>query len=176
MKMTLIDRRSDISFFNLLADSYRRLIGRSITPDGMTTEQAARWLYEDAPFAILAHDTAPDPLFVYGNKAAQKRFEYTREELIGLPSRLSAEPSERDERQHFLDQVTRDGFVTGYCGIRIAKSGRRFWIEDATVWQLTDAAGTYRGQAAMLPHTADVQASNNHREVTGWVPHPKSNV
>lgn len=156
MERILIDQGNDLLFFNLLADSYRRLVGRSLAPEEMTTEQAARWLYEDAPFAILAHNTAPDPIFVYGNKAAQQRFEYTWEELTRLPSRLSAEPSERGERQHFLEQVERDGFITGYSGIRITKSGKRFWIENATVWDLTDADGTYRGQAAMIPRTDDV--------------------
>jgi PAS domain-containing protein len=151
-----MDLRNDLSFFHLLADSYRRLLGRSLTPEGMTAEQGTRWLYEDAPFVILAHNTAPDPVFIYGNKAAQRRFGYEWEELTALPSRLSAEAPERDERQQFLEQVTRDGFATGYSGIRIAKSGERFRIENATLWQLIDIQGTYRGLAAMLPQTVDI--------------------
>jgi hypothetical protein len=47
--------------------------------------------------------------------------------------------------------VTRDGFVTGYSGVRVTKSKRRFRIEHATVWQLIDEQGIYRGQAAMIP-------------------------
>ncbi len=45
--------------------------------------------------------------------------------------------------------------ATGGCALprRAASSS---WIEDATVWQLTDEFGTYRGQAAMLPRTLDV--------------------
>lgn len=154
----MIDRRYDISFFNLLADSYRRLLGQSFVPKEIASDQAAQWLYEDAPFAVLAHNTAIDPIFVYGNKAAQRCFEYTWEELTVLPSRLSAEPAERGERQRFMEQVARDGFVTGYRGIRVTKTGKRFWIENATVWDLTDADGTYRGQAAMIPLVADVQS------------------
>ncbi len=145
----MIEQGCETSFCSMLADSYRRLVGQRLTPEGMSAGQAARWLYEDAPFALLAHNTAPDPIFIYGNKAAQQCFEYEWEELMVLPSRLSAEASEQGERQKFLEQVERDGFVTGYCGIRIAKSGKRFWIENATVWQLTDAAGTYYGQAAI---------------------------
>ena len=151
-----MDLRNDLSFFHMLADSYRRLIGQSITPEGMTAEQGMRWLYEDASFGILAHNTAPDPVFIYGNKAAQQRFGYQWEELTVLPSRLSAEAPERADRQQFLERVARDGFVTGYDGIRIAKSGRRFRIKNATVWQLIDATGAYSGQAAMLPDTVDV--------------------
>lgn len=149
------DLRNDLSFFHLLADSYRRLVGESLTPEGMTAEQGMRWLYADAPFVVLAHNTAPDPVFIYGNKAAQRRFGYEWEELTVLPSRLSAEAIERGERQRFLERVARDGFVTGYGGIRIAKSGQRFRIENATVWQLIDAEGRYCGQAAMLPQTVD---------------------
>lgn len=144
------------AFFKLLSTSYTRLLGKSLTPGGMSVEAAARWLYEDAPFGLLAHNTGADPLFVYGNKAVQRRFEYTWQELTALPSRLSAEAPNREERQAFLDRVQKDGYVTGYRGLRIAKSGKRFWIEDATVWQLTDELGTYRGQAAMLPRTLDV--------------------
>jgi hypothetical protein len=151
-----MDVRNEISFFHLLAESYFRLVGQSLTPEGMTAEQGMRWLYEDASFVILAHNTAPDPVFIYGNKAAQRRFGYEWEELTRLPSRLSAEAPERGERQRFLERVARDGFVTGYVGIRIAKSGKRFRIKNATVWQLIDTEGTYRGQAAMLPQTVDV--------------------
>jgi hypothetical protein len=143
-------------FFELLDDSYSRLLGRSLAPAGMTIEAAARWLYEDAPFGILAHNTDADPTFIYGNMAAQRRFEYTWQELTSLRSRLSAEALNREERQQFLERVRRDGFVTGYRGLRITKAGKRFWIEDATVWQLTDDVATYRGQAAMLPRTLDV--------------------
>lgn len=146
------DFRSNPEFFHLLNTSYLRLLGAPLV--AVNIPDPARWLYEDAPFAVLAHNTAVDPVFIYGNKAAQTLFEYSWNELITLPSRLSAEPMERAERQRFLDRVLRDGFVTGYRGIRVAKSGQRFWIEDATVWDLRDEQGTFRGQAAMIPHTA----------------------
>ncbi|WP_437377230.1 MEKHLA domain-containing protein [Inquilinus limosus] len=38
--------------------------------------------------------------------------------------------------------------MTSYRDLRVAKSGRRFWIENATVWRLIDEAGTLHGQAA----------------------------
>jgi len=52
----------------------------------------------------------------------------------------------REERQCLLDAVNRHGFATGYRGLRIAKSGRRFWIENVTVWQLIDRCGFLHGQ------------------------------
>jgi hypothetical protein len=151
-----MDLRNDRVFYDLLAGSFERLTHQTFVPKEISPDDAPRWLYEEAPFGVLAHNTAEDPVFVYGNRTAQNRFEYSWDELTSLPSRLSAEAPERSERERFLDEVRRYGFVANYKGVRIAKSGKRFWIEDAIVWQLTDADGTYRGQAAFLPRTSDV--------------------
>jgi hypothetical protein len=146
-----VELYKDIDFFNLLSGSYRRFIGQSLTPNELPVKDAAHWLYMEASFPVLAHNIDFDPVFIYGNKAAQNLFGYDWNELITLPSRLSAEPLERDSRAEFLEGVARDGYVTGYSGIRIAKSGRRFRIADATVWQLIDDEAGIWGQAAMLP-------------------------
>jgi len=142
----------DPQFFDLLTGSYRRLLDADLVAPG----QDARWLYAEAPFAVLAHNTDDDPRFVYGNRTAQSCFELSWDEIVGMPSRLSAEAPEREERQRLLDAVARDGFVTGYRGIRIAKSGRRFFIEDGVIWQLIDGEGVFRGQAATFSRWTDV--------------------
>lgn len=100
------------------------------------------------PFVVLAHGTDADPSFIYANKAAQACFGYAWEEFLSLPSRLSAEAQDREERQRLLDRVHRDGFMSGYRGVRIAKSGRRLIIEDGVVWELIDRQGARHGQAA----------------------------
>lgn len=145
---------TDTELFRLLANSYRRLLSVALVPEGMSDTAGAAWLYECAPFGLLAHGTQADPVFMYGNRRAQAIFGYDWDEITALPSRLSAQAPERGERQTFLDSVTREGFVKDYRGIRITKSGQRFWIERATVWQLIDDAGVLRGQAAMIPHVA----------------------
>jgi hypothetical protein len=142
--------QTDPGFFNLLNSSFTRLLHRPLT------EKGAVWLYEDAPFVVLAHNTDPDPIFVYANKAAQRCFEYGWDEFVRLPSRLSAEAVLQEKRQADLEAVARDGFITGYKGIRIAKSGRRFCINDVTIWQLIDDAGVHRGQAATFSDWTDV--------------------
>jgi PAS domain S-box-containing protein len=138
----------DLEFFALLAGSHLRYLGYPLVSTGQTSEDAARWLYEESQQCILAHNTASDPHFVYANKAAQACFEYSWDEMISLPSRLSAEAPDRAERQRLLDKVSRDGFATDYSGVRIAKSGRRFWIENVTLWQLVGTDGVLYGQAA----------------------------
>jgi len=54
------------------------------------------------------------------------------------------------ECSYILKSVAEKGFVTGYRGLRIARSGRRFWIEDGVVWQLMTETGTSFGQAAVF--------------------------
>jgi hypothetical protein len=142
----------DRDFFELLTGSFARVVGKPLVADG----QGPDWLYQDAPFALLAHNTGADPVFVYANKTAQACFEYTWDEFITIPSRLSAEAPNRAERQRLFDAVSRDGFIADYRGPRIAKSGRRFWIENGIVWQLYDKGGTLRGQAATFSSWKDI--------------------
>jgi PAS domain-containing protein len=147
---------SNPAFYQLLTDSYARVLGHPLVPHAMPVVEAAQWLYESAPFAVLAHNTDPDPLFIYGNKAAQRRFEYSWDEITRLPSRLSAEAPNREERQQFLARVQRLGYEAGYKGVRITKSGQRFMIEEATLWQLLDGEGKLHGQAVVIPRTRDI--------------------
>jgi hypothetical protein len=145
-----MDLSSEPHFFDLLSSSYARLTQRRLLPDEILHERGAAWLYHEAPFCLLAHNRDPDPRFIYANKAAQDCFEYSWDALTALPSRLSAEAINREERQRLLDKVAAQGYATDYRGVRIARSGRRFWIEDGTVWQLIDGAGLVHGQAAMF--------------------------
>jgi PAS domain S-box-containing protein len=142
--------------FEVLVGSYRRLFGAEPPFLAGRTEADAHWLYAEAPACVLAHDTEPDPRFIYANRAAQELFGYDWEEFIGLPSRLSAEAPDRAERQRLLDAVARDGFATGYAGVRIAKSGRRFRIEDGILWQLRQPDGSLRGVAASFTQWRDL--------------------
>ncbi|MBI3144307.1 MAG: MEKHLA domain-containing protein [Pseudogulbenkiania sp.] len=135
-------------FFRLLAGSYLRLTGRPLLDPALPAAEAMRWLYEDAPFCVLAHDTAASPVFMYANRTAQRCVGYDWDEFTQLESRLSAEAPNREERHRLLETVQRNGFAEGYRGLRIAKGGRRFWIEEVTVWNLVDEAGVYHGQGA----------------------------
>ena len=139
------DNRYHQAHVELLLDSYRRLLGKPM-PD-TTGDDLGRVIYE-ADFALLSHNTDPDPLFNYGNRTALGLFELTWQELVGMPSRFSAEPVNREERERLLAQVTRDGYIDHYAGIRIAQSGKRFMIQNAVVWNVHDREGNYYGQAA----------------------------
>lgn len=130
-----------------LLKSLRRLTGRCLVePDQAIPDQARALFY--APFVVLSHNTDAQPVLNYANRAGLKLFELAWEELIELPSRHTAEPIHQDERARLLATVARHGFIDDYCGVRITKSGRRFVIEKASVWNLHDENGFPYGQAA----------------------------
>lgn len=95
----------------------------------------------------MTHNTDADPRFIYANRTTQACYGYDWNEFTELRSRFSAEAVNREERQRLLDAANRDGYVTEYRGLRVAKSGRRLWIDHVTLWQLIDETGTLHGLA-----------------------------
>ncbi|HEY4258950.1 MAG TPA: MEKHLA domain-containing protein [Schlesneria sp.] len=136
-----------IEHTQVLLDSYRHWTGKELMPrTGGNLEQAVA-LYQ-VPFVVVSHGTQTDPILNYGNAAALNLWEMPVEQLLQTPSRLTAEPVHRDERALLMARTTRDGFVDDYQGIRISAKGRRFRIDQATVWNLINAVGERVGQAA----------------------------
>jgi len=136
-----------------IAASYSRLTGKYLIPDGAAVE-AALW---NLDAVLVAHGNEADPIFFYANRAALSLFEFPAEEFIRLPSRLSARPLARDERAHMLARVSEHGFIDDYAGVRTARSGVCFRIEQAIVWNLSDPNGTPSGQAASFDRWMPVE-------------------
>jgi len=143
----------DATFVAALLASYAELLREPLVPAHVPPADAAAWLYAEADFAVLAHDTQPDPAFVYANLEAQRHFEGSWQELVGMPSRLSAEAPERAERAATLAQVAQHGYTRDYSGLRVARTGRRFWIERGTIWNVQGPGGVAWGQAASFGRT-----------------------
>jgi hypothetical protein len=131
-----------VAHTQVLLDSYHRWVGEQLIPRVGSAEDQARALFH-SPFVVVSHGTQSDPILSYGNETALNLWE-----VDIMPSRLTAEPMHRDERAQLLERTTRDGYVNDYRGIRISSTGKRFLIEQATVWNLVDAAGNRVGQAA----------------------------
>ena len=130
-----------------IKNSYRQLLLKELISDLQSDEQFARQLFY-APFAVVSHDTASDPVFNYANLKALELFELGWEDFTRLPSRLSAEPVNQAERERLLAEVTEKGYIDHYEGVRISSTGKRFLIKNAVVWNLTDKNHCYKGQAA----------------------------
>jgi hypothetical protein len=131
----------------MVARSFQHWMGRELLPGVPVGPALAAGIF-GAPFVLVSHGTEPDPILNYGNQVALNLWEMTWEELTSTPSRLTAEAPNREERARLLARVTRDGFIDNYSGVRISKSGRRFRIDQAIVWNLLTAAGEAAGQAA----------------------------
>jgi len=131
----------------IILDSFAKLMGRELIDRSGSQEEQSQRLFE-APFVVVSHNTADDPILNYGNKAALNLWEANLETLLQMPSRKTAEPVHRDERAELLRRVTENGFIDDYQGIRISATGKRFQIDQAIVWNLTDADDNPAGQAA----------------------------
>ena len=130
-----------------IRNSYRQLLLKELIPDIQSDEEFARQLFY-APFALVSHDTASDPVFNYANLKALELFELSWEDFTCLPSRLSAESVNQAERERLLAEVTEKGYIDHYEGVRISSTGKRFLIKNAVVWNLIDKNQSYKGQAA----------------------------
>jgi hypothetical protein len=144
-----------VTWTQVVLNSYHRLMGEELIEReakaialgaGDAIEQS-KTLYL-APFALVSHGTETDPILNYGNQTALKLWEMSWEVLTKTPSRLTAEPMNREERQQMLMQVNERGFIDNYRGVRISSTGKRFYLKKAIVWNLTDSAGKHCGQAA----------------------------
>lgn len=130
----------------LLFDSYARLLKRPLMEVYETADLGRQAFFAD--FALLSHNTQSDPIFNYANKTALDLFELSWADLISMPSRLSAEAGKQEERDKAMLKVTNNGYIEDYSGVRISKSGKRFLMRGAVVWNVIDRQGQYRGQAA----------------------------
>ena len=101
-----------------------------------------------APRVVLAHDGRSDPHLIYANARALALWRRPWAAMVGLASRLTAEPGERPGRALMLAEARHRQAIGGYGGIRIDSSGRRFQLRGARLWTLWDRHGQAIGQAA----------------------------
>ena len=130
-----------------LLDSYQHWTGQPLIPNGLSSFERARLLFK-APFAVLSHTAEDDPIFNYANLTAMKLFESDWHYITQMKSRSSAETPLQSEREALLKAVRDQGFSNSYSGIRISRSGKRFRISDAIVWNVLNTNGDLIGQAA----------------------------
>lgn len=139
----------------IILDSFERLLCRPLIARTQDAVRDAQALWR-APFAVLSHGTEADPILNYGNAVTLQLWEMPLAQLLATPSRLTAEPMAREARDKLMSEVLRTGFVTGYSGVRIAATGRRFRIDNVTIWNLAQDDGSFAGQAATFDVWSDV--------------------
>lgn len=140
-----------IAWSQILLDSFQQRLGEELIPRTGHQLEESKALFL-APFVVVSHGTQADPILNYGNQTALDLWELDWEAFTRTPSRQTGEPPVRQERQRMLEEAARQGFIDNYRGVRISQTGRRFLIEGAIVWNLTDRGGKPCGQAATFSH------------------------
>lgn len=136
-----------VAHTQLMLDSYSKLVGHELIERSGDEVDEAKRLFS-VPFAVVSHGNQEDPILSYGNATALALWEMSIADLLVTPSRETAEPVHREERARLLERTSRDGYVDNYKGVRITSTGKRFMIEQATVWNLVDDHMNVVGQAA----------------------------
>ncbi|HEY5626888.1 MAG TPA: MEKHLA domain-containing protein [Nitrospira sp.] len=136
-----------VSWSQWLLDSYRQWIGHELIERVGEPEFQSKTLFE-WPAVVVSHGTEADPILNYGNHTALGLWDMTWEQLVKTPSRLTAEPVDRAEREWMLVRARTSGYIDTYRGVRISSTGRRFLVENALIWNVLNPQGQQVGQAA----------------------------
>lgn len=136
-----------IDIATAILESHRARVGGELVERSGDAVLDAQRLF-DLDAVVLSHDGGADPRFVYANARAAELWRTTVDDLIGMPSRLSAPPAQQAERASMLEHAAHDGVFLGYCGTRVARDGTLFVIEDATLWTVEYPSGP--GQAVVF--------------------------
>lgn len=136
-----------IAWTQLLLESFRYWTGGDLMARCGSPMEQARMLFE-VPFVVVSHGNEADPILNYGNRVALDLWAMDWAEFSKTASRHTAEPVAQGERERMLAEATARGYFSDYRGVRISKTGRRFLVEDAIVWNLVDTEGRKHGQAA----------------------------
>ena len=92
-----------------LLSNYQRAFGTPLIA-GLAADASPQLVAQElfaAELVLLAHDGAdpssePGPRLIYANRAALRLWQRPWAELVGMPSRLTAEPAERASRRQAL--------------------------------------------------------------------------
>jgi hypothetical protein len=140
-----------IQWSQILIDNLNQYIDLSFCQSYANPIEQAHALFF-APFVVVSHDTQSDPIFNYGNQIALDLWEMDWNTFTQTPSRAPVEPLNQAEREQMLQQVTLHGYIKNYQGVRISRTGKKFWIKQVLVCNLIDQQGQFCGQAATFDH------------------------
>ncbi len=141
---------ASIALAGSILASHQRAFGHPLLA-GCAAERSARQGAQElfgATAAVLAHDGAADPRLIYANATALRLWRRDWDAMVGMPSRLTAPADQRRSRSAALNQARAQEAISGYSGIRVDSTGRRFQIQGARLWSLRDGDGQLCGQAA----------------------------
>ena len=136
-----------VQWCQYLLDSYAYWVKQELVDrNGTPLEQAERLF--NSPFVVASHGAEDDPILNYGNQTALNLWGMDWQQFTQTPSRLTAEPVNREERARMLEQAKTQGYIADYRGVRISSTGTRFLVDQAVIWNIHKPDGTAIGQSA----------------------------
>jgi hypothetical protein len=101
-----------LQHIQLLLYSFRHWTGKPLMPetDRQTPDEIASLLF-NANFVVVSHGTQADPILNYGNQKALELWKMDWQTFTSTPSRYTAEPMERSEREQLLAQAKSQGYI-----------------------------------------------------------------
>lgn len=124
-------------------------------------EDISQWLAAIVEFcddAIMSKSL--DGIFMTWNKAAERIFGYTPEEVIGKPATILIPPDRQSEETFILERIRRGEHVANYETVRIRKDGSLIDIS-LTVSPVKNAAGIVIGASKIA---RDITQRKHHEE------------
>ena len=137
-------------FVARVAGAFAHVTGKSLAGEAGLDPFAlgkSAWLGD---FALLTHRGDAQAVLNYGNQFALALWECDWNTFIATPSGATAPGQASAARDRLMEEVEKKNFVTGYSGERISRTGRRFVIEDVTVWRLVAGNDESFGMAAFF--------------------------
>lgn len=166
-------RRKDGSIIHALVDSnalweggkfiYTRCFTRDVTA-AKEAEYAQRRLaaiVESSEDAIVGKTLAG--IVTSWNRAAERMFGYSAEEMIGQPIARIVPPERRDEAANILATVRRGERVEHFESERVRKDGRRIQVS-LTISPIRDGAGEIIGASKIARDISDQKLAERERE------------
>ncbi len=143
-------KKKPLKLVRLLLSSYHYAYGEHLLGNkviGTSNLQFGHLLFNMSN-PVMAHDAKDDPCLNYVNAKALELWHRSWNEMIGMPSKLTAPKKERQKRQNDLNKVNTENPIQNYQGIRINSKGELFCISNARIWTIFNEKGHPCGQAA----------------------------
>jgi hypothetical protein len=96
------EKNEIIAHTECLARSLKHWTGRVLMSGVFDPLALSRRVFE-APFVLVSHGSEADPILNYGNRSALTLWDISWDELTRMPSRLTAEAANREERARLLE-------------------------------------------------------------------------
>jgi len=139
-----------VQWCQYLLDSYAHWVKQELIQRNGTPLEQAKRLFNSA-FVVASHGVENDPLLNYGNQAALNLWAMDWQQFTQTPSRLTAEPVNREKRARMLEQARTQGYISDYCGVRISSTGKRFLVDQAIIWNIHNVHGRFIITNILLP-------------------------